>query len=156
MLPLSLTLVIVVLDQVTKELIRIGFALEETVPVIDGFFNLTYVRNTGAAWGILLGKNTMLIVVSFVVLGVMLLFRRSFLSPTWEHRTATGLMMGGIIGNLIDRIRLGYVVDFLDFYVADYHWPSFNVADAGICVGVSIYIFSSLCLKNHPLHQQHG
>lgn len=143
MLALSISIVIAVLDQVTKYFIRNGFTLGESVPVIPGLMNLTYLRNTGAAWGMLGGQNFALTILSVVMLFVMIIFRRSFLSDTLSHRIALGLMIGGIIGNLVDRVRLGWVTDFLDFYVSGHHWPSFNVADAAICVGVGIYIITS-------------
>ena len=146
-------LLIAVLDQVTKYFVRILFSVGESRPVIDHFFDLTYVRNTGAAWGILGGQNTYLVILSVVMLVAMLVFRRSFLSDTWEHRLALGFLVGGIVGNLMDRLRLGWVTDFLDFYWKGYHWPAFNVADSAICLGVGIYILSALWLAGHPLHE---
>lgn len=153
MLPLLVAIVITVSDQWSKAVVRGGFALGESRPVIDGFFNFTYVRNTGAAWGILGGQNTWLTVLSIVMLLVMIFFRRSFLSDTWEHRAALGLMMGGIMGNLMDRVRLGWVTDFFDFYVRGWHWPAFNIADAAICTGVGIYIVSAFWVAQHPLNE---
>jgi signal peptidase II len=153
MLVLILGLIITVLDQVTKYVVRLTFAVGESRPVIHGFFDLTYVRNTGAAWGILGGQNASLTILSIVMLAAILCFRRSFLSDTWEHRVALGLMVGGIVGNLMDRLRLGWVTDFLDFHWSGYHWPSFNVADAAICIGVGIYILSAMWLAGHPLHE---
>lgn len=154
MMVLLLGSTIAVLDQITKYVVRMTFALGESRPVIDGFFDLTYIRNTGAAWGIFGDQNAGLTVLSVVMLALMLIFRRSFLSDTWEHRVALGLMIGGIVGNLLDRLRLGWVTDFLDFHWRGaYHWPAFNVADAAICVGVGIYILSALWLTRHPLHE---
>jgi len=144
MFPLLLAVAIAVLDQLTKQIVRDTFAHGESLAVVAGFFNLTYVRNTGAAWGMLGGQNTSLTILSIVMLAVMLIFRRSFLSDSPLHRAALGLMAGGIIGNLMDRVRLGYVTDFLDFYVGPHHWPAFNVADSAICIGVGIYILTSM------------
>ncbi len=152
MLPLLITLSITVLDQLTKLWVRADFVLGESREVIPGFFHLTYLRNPGAAWGMFGGHNTVLTLLSIVMLMVIFIFRRSFLSDTWEHRTALGLMAGGIIGNLMDRVRYGYVVDFLDFNIFGYGWPVFNVADTAICVGVGIYVVSSLWMSTHPLH----
>jgi signal peptidase II len=152
MLVLILGIAIAFFDQLTKHLVHLGFALGESRPVIPGFFDFTYVRNTGAAWGMLGGQNTALTILSIVMLVVMLVFRRSFLSDTWDHRVALGLMIGGIVGNLMDRMRFGYVVDFLDFHVGGYHWPAFNIADAAICIGVGIYILSALWASSHPLN----
>lgn len=153
MLVLLLGFAIALLDQVTKYAVRISFSVGESRTVLEGFFDLTYVRNSGAAWGMFGGQNASLTILSVVMLVVMLVFRRSFLSDTWEHRVALGLMVGGIVGNLMDRLRLGWVTDFLDFHWRQYHWPAFNVADAAICVGVGIYILSALWLASHPLHE---
>ena len=151
MISLLVALFITVADQFTKQLVRDGFFLGESRPIIDGFFSLTYVRNTGAAWGMFGGQNMWLSLLSVVMLVVMVVFRRSFLSDTWEHRVALGLMIGGIVGNLLDRLRLGYVTDFLDVYVGNAHWPAFNIADSGICIGVGIYVASALWVSKHPL-----
>lgn len=152
MLPLLITICITVLDQATKLWVLADFSLNETREVIPGFFSFTYLQNPGAAWGLFGGYNSMLTALSLVMLVLIFVFRRSFLSDTWEHRVALGLMVGGILGNLMDRVRFGYVVDFLDFQLFGYHWPVFNVADSAICVGVGIYVVSSLWLSTHPLH----
>lgn len=154
MIPLAITIFIVVADQATKWMVETTFALGESRDVFPGFFNFTYLRNPGAAWGMFGNHNAALTILSLVMLAVIFIFRRSFLSNTWEHRLALGLMAGGIIGNLIDRIKFGYVIDFLDFYVRDWHWPVFNIADSAICVGVGIYMVSSIWLSTHPLHDQ--
>jgi len=143
MLALAVAIVVAVADQWTKEWVRAAFGLHELRPVIEGFFNLTYVRNTGAAWGMFGGANAWLSVFSAAMLVVMVVFRRSFLRDTLAHRIALGLLAGGILGNLFDRVRLGYVTDFLDFRFGSYAFPSFNVADSGITIGVAIYIASS-------------
>ena len=145
--------IVAALDQVTKQIVRNSFDVGHSLPVITGFFDLTYVRNTGAAWGILGGQNASLTILSIVLLVLMLVFRRSFLSDTWEHRFALGLLIGGIVGNVLDRIRLGWVTDFLDFHLYGHHWPVFNVADSAICISVTIYIVSCFWLSGHPLHE---
>ncbi len=139
MLILCLSFLIALLDQVTKYLIRQKLLTGQYV-VIPGFFDLSYVQNTGAAWGIMQGLNNWLVILSVIMLGVLIIFRRSILQDTTVHRIAAGLMIGGIIGNLIDRVRLGYVIDFLHFFWRDHHFPSFNVADSAICIGVALYI----------------
>ncbi|NKB24191.1 MAG: signal peptidase II [Kiritimatiellae bacterium] len=143
MTPLIIAIIITFFDQLTKQWIRLDFALGETRPVIEGFLNLNYLRNTGAAWGMLTGQNTALIIISVFMLCLMIIFRKSFVTDRWDQRIAFGLMFGGIIGNLMDRIRLGWVTDFLDFHIAGYHWPSFNIADSAICIGVGMYMVSS-------------
>ena len=143
MLPLLAAVLITVSDQATKEWVRGRFGLGDSISLIDGFFSFTYVRNTGAAWGMLGGQNAWLTILSVVMLVVMVVFRRSFMSNTWSHRLALGLMIGGIAGNLLDRVRQGFVTDFLDFYWKSYHWPAFNIADAAICTGVGIYLLTA-------------
>ena len=148
MLILTLSFSLALLDQVTKYLIRKNLVPGECIEIIPGLFNISYVRNTGAAWGMLSGFGDLLIILSLVMLFVLVFFRKHFLTDTLMHRIATGLMLAGIIGNLIDRIRLGYVVDFLDFHWHMHHFPSFNVADSAICVGVGLYMISQVFLEN--------
>lgn len=140
---LLLSLSIVVLDQLTKFWVTLRFEVNESLPLIPGIFDLVYVRNPGAAWGMLGGFHALLIGLSFVVLVVLVVFRRSFMTDCLIHRLVLGLMTGGIVGNLLDRIRLQFVVDFLDFHWGVHHFPAFNVADSSICVGVGLYMLSS-------------
>lgn len=142
MLPLLTAIIITVADQWTKQWVRVDFYYGESRPVIDGFFNFTYVRNTGAAWGMFGDHTHILTGLSLVMLALMVIYRRSFLNDTWPHRLALGLMAGGIVGNLMDRLRQGWVTDFLDFYAGIWHWPCFNIADAAICAGVGIYLLT--------------
>jgi signal peptidase II len=148
MLILCISFFIALSDQVTKHLVRTNIPLylppDERIVVIPGFFNLTYGQNTGAAWGIMSGFNHWLVALSIVMLVIIIVFRRHFLTESIMTRIAMGLMIGGIIGNLIDRMRLGYVVDFLDFYWNTYHFPSFNIADMAICSGVGLYIITHI------------
>jgi len=144
MLVVLLSLGIVILDQISKFWIVSRFTLGESLPVVPGFFNLAYVRNTGAAWGMFGEFTGILVVLSLAVLTVLIVFRRTFLSDSLIHRLSLALMIGGIVGNLFDRIRLRYVVDFLDFCWRNHHFPAFNVADSAICVGVGLYMLSAL------------
>jgi len=126
---------VVALDQVTKHLVRANLALGESVPH-EGPLRITYVTNTGAAFGILQGQTVFLMVTTFFGLAAILLY---FLYPPMEHgvlRLALGLQLGGAVGNLADRVRLGKVTDFIDVGP----WPNFNVADSSIVVGVAIII----------------
>lgn len=157
MLPFILCLIIVVVDQFTKVWVRSTFVCGgEPLKVIPGFFSLVYVRNPGAAWGMLGGQQAVLITLSAVVFILLAVFHRRMLNPTLDHRIALGLMLGGILGNLIDRIKLGWVTDFLDFHIGGHHWPSFNVADSAICIAVGLYLLSSLWHKEHPLKDKAG
>lgn len=151
-----ISIVVAFLDQLAKLAICARFHVGESVPVIPGWFSLTYVRNTGAAWGMFSGQHLGLIALSILMLILVVVFRRSFLKPTWEHRLALGLMIGGILGNLYDRLRYGWVVDYLDFFRGDWHWPAFNVADSAICIGVGLYMISSFWISGHPLREANG
>ena len=132
-----------VLDRWTKVLIRHRFDLNETIPVIDGFFNITYVRNTGVAFGIFSSisspaKSVLLSV--FTACAAVVVVTYSVRSPARNRllQIALSLILGGALGNLYDRLAYGYVVDFLEFYAGNYHWPSFNVADSAISTGVAL------------------
>ena len=152
MLALILGLIVVCLDQFTKLWVRetLIYGAEPQV-ILPSFLNLVYVRNPGAAWGMLGGQQVILILLSIVVLILLSIFHRRVLNPTLDHRIVLGLMIGGILGNLIDRIKVGWVTDFLDFHIGTHHWPSFNVADSAICIAVGLYLLSSLWHVRHPL-----
>ncbi|MDH5522939.1 MAG: signal peptidase II [Desulfobulbaceae bacterium] len=142
-------LAVVALDQLTKIMVLANFNLYESSVVIPGFFNLTYITNTGAAFGILAGEQSMLrqaffIGVAMAALLVMFFSYRHFKEQGRMFVHGIGMIAGGAIGNLIDRLRYGSVVDFLDFHVRGYHWPAFNVADSAITVGVALFILGSL------------
>ena len=147
MTPLLVALLVVLLDQATKEWVRGVFSLHESIPVLAGFFDLTYIRNTGAAWGMFSGQNIALSALALAMLAALVAFRRRILPPGRVHRVAMGLLCGGIVGNLFDRLRLDYVVDFLDFHFRGAHFPAFNVADSAICIAVAIYILGTLFAK---------
>ncbi len=152
MLALILGLIVVCLDQFTKLWVRetLIYGAEPQV-IVPGFINLVYVRNPGAAWGMFGGQQAFLILLSIVVLILLAVYRRRFLNPTLDHRITFGLMLGGILGNLIDRIKLGWVTDFIDCHIGAHHFPSFNVADSAICIAVGLYLLSALWHVRHPL-----
>ena len=106
------------------------------------FFSLTYVENRGAAWGMLAGRHVFLIGFSLLTLAFLCWRRRQLFDHLWGGRVTFTLLVGGILGNLIDRIRLNYVVDFLDFFWGHHHFPAFNVADSAICCGVFLFILT--------------
>ncbi len=134
---------IIVFDQWSKILVARSMALHQSIPIIDGFFNLTYVRNTGAAFGIFAGSAEMfrrpfLIAVSLIAIAfIFAMLRRLAEGARWLI-TGLAFILGGAIGNLIDRVIYGEVIDFLDCFWGDYHWPAFNLADSFITVGVTI------------------
>lgn len=102
------------------------------------------------------GLNALLIVVSVAVLVALVVWREKFHWDRRGARVATALWVGGITGNLVDRVRLGAVVDFLDFYIGRWHWPAFNVADSAICVGVVLYVLSTWRVAEKPGNAQIG
>lgn len=138
---LSISLPLLILDQLTKWL-----ALQyigEPIPIIPGLFNLVLVFNTGAAFGMLKNQNLLFITVSLVALGAMgWMFWKKAFEDNWS-RVAGLLLIPGILGNLTDRLTRGSVVDFLDFYLGERHWPAFNVADSCICVAVGLFLIGS-------------
>jgi signal peptidase II len=137
---------IVAADQVTKLLVDRWMPLHHSIPVIDGLFDLTYIRNTGAAFGIFAGSAAafrlpFLIIFSLIAIGFVATMIRRLPDDQTGLITALAFIMGGAVGNLIDRIAYGEVIDFLDFYWKGYHWPAFNLADSFITVGVLITVF---------------
>jgi len=153
MLVLAIILTLTVMDQAVKCLVERHFMLGDGITVIPGLFDLRYVRNTGAAFGMLDSMGAILIVFSIVVLVVLILLRRRFLNCGVLSELAFALMLAGIVGNLLDRLRAGFVVDFLDFYWGSKHFPAFNIADACICTGVALYVLASF-LVPHARHTQ--
>ena len=138
---LVLAAIVLALDQFTK--ILTDKFITSPIPVIPGFFNLVYVKNPGAAWGILAGKGILLLIISVAVLCLIIIYLRKLTEGWIERYLSMSLICGGILGNSLDRVLRGAVVDFLDVYVGIHHWPAFNVADSAICVGVFIFVISS-------------
>jgi signal peptidase II len=136
-------------DQVTKEMIaaRLPFGSYGPggqIPVIPGFFNLVHVGNTGAAWSMFSGKSLGLAMVALGALVAIFIWRRSLGLHYRSVQPSFGLLIGGILGNLVDRVRHGHVIDFLDLHFGGYIYPTFNVADSAICIGVFWYVLWSL------------
>lgn len=134
---------LLILDQWTKLLVDNRFVLYESVPLIDNFLALTYVRNKGAAFGILADSAVRIpffITVSIVALvGILWYLHKIDIAQKLQH-WALALIFSGALGNLIDRIRLGEVIDFIDAHWYQYHWPAFNVADSAITIGVGLLL----------------
>jgi signal peptidase II len=134
---------VLLLDQWTKHVVQERLLLHQTVGVIPGFFNLVHVRNTGGAFGIFGGErgglgSLLFVVVSLIAIGSILFL---FVKVRKDEKTLSlslSLVLSGAIGNLVDRLRYGEVVDFLDFYLLSYHWPAFNIADSAICIGIGL------------------
>jgi signal peptidase II len=140
---LGLAISVILLDLWTKALVLARIDLHETIPIIPNFFQLVHVRNTGAAFGIGANASSRLVPLllntgAIAVFCVVVVY--ALRSAVTDRLLQTGLhlILGGAIGNLLDRFRFGYVVDFLDVYVRDKHWPAFNVADSAICIGIAL------------------
>mgnify|MGYP001572563286 FL=1 len=136
-----------ILDQLSKFSICRGLFLGQSIPVIKNIFHLSLVYNTGSVFGLFRGKNSLFIILSLGI--VSFIFRDYFLnkhSYTLKKRLAFGLILGGALGNLLDRLRLGYIIDFLDFRV----WPVFNLADSAITVGVLLLGIELLFIHRKP------
>jgi signal peptidase II len=151
-----LPLVIVVLDQLTKALVRATLPLNESTTVIPGFFDFTHVRNTGAAFGMLnsvdfRGKTLLLSLIAAGALIGIAMYSLALATHQWAARLGLALVSGGAAGNLIDRLFMGSVVDFIDVYWRSWHFWTFNIADSAISVGVAIMIFDMLGLGARPV-----
>jgi signal peptidase II len=156
----AVILAVVAVDQATKFWVFHNFALYESKVLISGFFNLTYLTNNGAAFSILAGQPALWRQVFFMgAAGAALVFiwlaQRSFGRNSTLYTVALSLIAGGAIGNLIDRIRFGFVIDFLDIYIGTHHWPAYNIADSAITMGVVLFIFKNLVLERHQDKHQH-
>ncbi len=138
---------VIALDQLTKTAISSRFLMHESYTVINGFFNLVYVMNPGAAFGFLANASATFRSIFFIGITCLAMVLIIYYLIKAQHRRnvisviSLTLIFGGAVGNLIDRIRFGEVVDFLDFYISTYHWPAFNVADSAISIGAALMIW---------------
>lgn len=144
--------VIILLDQITKALVLRYLPFNKNLPVVEGFFNLTHIHNPGGAFGLMANlsptlRSIVFLFISSLAVGLIFYFyKKTPARYTWLT-AAFALIFGGAIGNLIDRIRFGIVVDFLDFYIGNLHWPAFNIADSAISIGIGIFLYHLLFKK---------
>lgn len=136
----SIALAIVTVDQVTKLLVKSNMSLGQSVPE-SGFFRLTYATNTGGAFGIFANQTLLIILIAIAGVVTILIYMRYAPLDRVPLRAGLALLLGGTVGNLIDRLAFGKVVDFIDVGVAQYRWPAFNVADSAITVGVILIAY---------------
>ena len=146
---IALACSVILIDAITKHVAVAQLAPFHSVSVIPGLFDLTYVENPGGVFGLLRGlqDTTRGIIFTLVPLTAIVLIGLYALRVPSAHRltlASLALILGGAVGNLIDRIRLGYVVDFLDFHFRGHHWPAFNLADSAICVGVGLLLLETV------------
>ena len=149
-----IALVIVVLDQITKAVVLNTMPLYESIVVIPGFFSLTHIHNPGGAFGFLAQQSPTLRLTVFLIASgaaIVLVYYFYITTPATHPYLAMAfaLIFSGAIGNLIDRLRFGSVVDFLDFYIGGAHWPAFNVADSAITIGITVFVIH-LVFKKLP------
>ena len=145
---------VVLADQITKALVTKYLPLHKNISVIAGIFDITHVLNPGGAFGLMANmgavmRTVVFLFISSLAVGLILYF---YIKTPREYvflSAAFALIFGGAIGNLIDRVRFGMVVDYLDFYIGKYHWPAFNIADSAITVGIFIFIYH-LVFKKMP------
>ena len=154
MLGLAIALAVIVLDQAAKAWVLSFFAGHDGVPVatVTSFFNLVLTGNRGVSFGLFNNNAAMntavfTVLAAVIVIALLLWLRRA---QTPLIRLALGLIIGGAIGNMIDRLYRGAVVDFLDFHLGDWHWFAFNVADAAICLGVAALLLDGLLARREP------
>lgn len=136
----SISIIVLIIDQILKLLVQ---TFETNHVVIDKIFSITYYQNAGAAWSILEGKTALLIGISIVMLVLVYSMMFSF-DENKLTNFSFGLLFGGIIGNLIDRILFGYVRDFISVVIFGYYFPIFNIADAAIVIGVILLIIETI------------
>jgi len=137
-------LIILAVDQLTKFYFTKNLFLNQSVPVIKGFFHLTLVHNRGAAFGILKNQTPLFIITSLLAIILIIAHLKKYKTRFSLYSLSLSLILAGAVGNLIDRVSLGYVIDFLDFHI----WPVFNVADSAITIGAILLGWSILKSKN--------
>jgi signal peptidase II len=142
---LTLAGLVFALDQITKALVARQLEFGETLVFAEAslgrVFRLHHARNTGLAFGMFQGNNDLFLILSIAIVLILLAFAMRLPVGDRLSRAAIGMQVGGALGNAVDRMRLGYVTDFLDFFVGTWHWPTFNVADSAIVVGVGLLMF---------------
>jgi signal peptidase II len=141
---------IIIADQITKQIFWRSFTVGQSVDVIDGLFRITLVRNPGAAFGVFQGGRVVFVVASVVAIVFIILVARK-LSPAERYkRFLLGLILGGAIGNLIDRVYAGEVIDFLEIGIKNHWWPVFNVADMGVSIGAALLLILIIAKRHEP------
>ena len=151
---LFVSAVLVLADQISKTVVRNTMSLYESIPVIPEFFHLTYVTNDGMAFGINFPLGIYVFsAISIIFTGFLFWYLWSIKDDEIVVRTGVALILAGAIGNLIDRIFLGAVVDFLDFMIGDFHWYVFNLADSCVTVGLGFVLYDSLILNRKKVSQ---
>ncbi|MCZ7625811.1 MAG: signal peptidase II [Candidatus Methylomirabilota bacterium] len=154
----AVALAVVALDQISKLWIQATIPLGHSIPLIPDFFAIVHVLNPGAAFGLLAAqaagvRNPFFIGISLLAIGFILYYRHRRLDDHPLASLGLSLILGGAVGNLTDRLRIGMVVDFIDVHYYQYHWPAFNVADSGITIGVSLMMLTLILDERRGRHR---
>ncbi|HKD16217.1 MAG TPA: signal peptidase II [Thermoanaerobaculia bacterium] len=152
---LAVSLAVLFLDQWSKGLVTRTMEVHQSKTIITDVFDLTYVRNTGAAFGLFASVDSSVKAILLNSIAVIVFLIVSAYALRSSHKSVRlqvglALILGGAVGNLLDRVRFGYVVDFLDFSISGHHWPAFNVADSAICIGVALLFLDMLNSEEAP------
>lgn len=139
-----LTLILVMIDQLSKYYIQSTMMLGESIPIWEDIFHITYILNPGAAFGMMANQTAFFIVLALAIVGAVIYFYPTIRRESRTMKIGIGLLLGGAIGNLIDRVQIGMVVDFFDFRI----WPIFNIADIGIVCGAGIILVVSFLTRD--------
>jgi len=146
-LPWLLFFLVAASDQITKAIVRETMNLHQSIPVIGSIVKITYIHNPRGVFGLPLGGNKVFVLFSVIAV-IFILFYLFRLPPENRYsRVALALVMGGAVGNLVDRLRFGEVIDFLDVGIGTTRWPIFNIADAGVTIGVALLFFAVFLKK---------
>lgn len=142
---LAIAGLLLLIDQLSKHYLEKLIFPGQSIPLVKNLFQLTLIHNPGGAFGLFRrGGPLLLVIISVLVITLIFLFWRKFPTKDFSGKLSLGLIVGGALGNLVDRLRLGYVVDFLDLSLRGHHWPAFNFADLGITIGVIILYYKML------------
>ena len=139
-----LTILVILVDFFSKYMVSKLMTVNETINLIDNFFRITYVKNTGAAFSIFSNNTILVIIISVIVIGFLLFYIYKNKGNNKLENVSYAFILGGAIGNLIDRLVYGYVIDFLDFEILSYDAPIFNLADTFIVIGVILFLINTL------------
>lgn len=140
MLLLTIAAIVIIIDQLTKYIVAVNMVEGMSIPIIDEIVHLTFILNPGAAFGLLENNRWFFVGTAIIVLAVIFFYRREIQAEAKPVQVGIALFAGGALGNLIDRVRMGLVIDFFDFRI----WPIFNIADIAICIGVGLILWITI------------
>ena len=142
----EISIVILIIDIISKLIINNNLIENQSITIIKNFFNITYAKNTGVAFSLLSNNKVIIIILTIIILGILLKYIKGKYINKYDQ-IAYGLILGGALGNLLDRIIYGYVIDFINFKIFNYNYPIFNIADTSIVIGVIIIVITSFKRK---------